>query len=511
MLYGLANLAYFLGYSAFNTYVLFFYTEHLRLSPVAVGRAWFLFGIWNTVNDLVMGWLSDRAAARRGRTFFLILFAVPLGLAFALVWSPPGFVLRGGTTVAIAYFLIAISLYDVLQTAVNISQHAAFPEIASARDDRSRTSAIRQALGIVGTILGVAVSPLIYAHLGWAWLGILWGGAICAFNLLSLPGFRPTSGGASAPASADLPVALMADRPPSVQSPTAGPTSERLPPTGGPNANCPAAEHPNTEHLNTDCPTAHPPNTERPSVLYPSPERLNAESLNTPRPKLLSLFLEPTFLLYVGIQFSIRLALAFLQTLLPFFSRHVLGLSANQLSAAMGVMLVSAALAAPLWPRVLVRREVRTVAIGALSYLALLVASFLVVSDFRVLLGVMLLVGPVYAGLVMTLDLLFAQIVDQDFVRTGESRAGLFSGLVGTTLRFSPALAGLVIGEVLGASGFDPALPAQPGTVSVALRILMTVGPAMALVLAVGFLILYPLHGHRLREIEEAVKQQTSC
>ena len=193
LLYGLANLAYFLGYSTFNSYALFFYTDHLHASAALIGRAWLLFGIWNTANDLLCGWLSDRIPGHRRRTLPILVLSIPVGVSFALIWNPIG-------AVALAqgalfwYFLLLASLYDVLQTAVNISQGAAFPEMTRTSGDRSRVAAIRQAYGAIGTALALALSPSLYGRFGWGVMGMVWGAMITGLWLLSLPGF--TSGNA---------------------------------------------------------------------------------------------------------------------------------------------------------------------------------------------------------------------------------------------------------------------------------------------------------------------------
>src|SRR5687768_1387165 len=133
LLYGLANLAYFLGYSTFNSYGLFFYTDHLRAPAEAIGRAWFVFGIWNTANDLLCGWLSDRIPARLGRrTLPIRVLSIPVGVSFALAWTPIG---PHGSGTLFCYFVLLASLFDLFQTAANISQGAAFPEIARSSGD----------------------------------------------------------------------------------------------------------------------------------------------------------------------------------------------------------------------------------------------------------------------------------------------------------------------------------------------------------------------------------------
>ena len=431
LLYGLANLSYFLGYSTFNTYVLFFYTDHLQMSVRLISRGWFLFGFWNTINDLLFGWLADRVPSRLGRrTFFILIFSIPVGLSFFLTWSPPNLVLDVGDTAVFWYFLIIISIYDMLQTAVNISQGAAFPEIAIRSDVRAKIAAIRQVLGILGMVLGVAISPLIYDKGGWGLMGVAWGSLITMMYILSLFGIR---GREIAPV-----------------------------------------------------PTVREDGGWRKSVGL--------------------IFTNFPFLTFLAFSFVVRFALACLTTVMPFYVEYVLGLSPSQLSSVLGVLLGSAILALPIWPRLIERLEPRGAGILVMFYLTFLLLPFLFVSNLASALVLAVLIGPAYGGSTVVLDLLYAQIVDADFVRVGRSRAGVFSGIIGTMLRFSPALAGLVLGELLAAARYNPELSVQPASVAPALRVLMVAMPGVALMLGGILLFLYPIHGQRLTELHMQVR-----
>ena len=88
----------------------------------------------------------------------------------------------------------------------------------------------------------------------------------------------------------------------------------------------------------------------------------------------------------------------------------------------------------------------------------LLVVPFLFVGDLATLLVLTALLGPAYGGITVVLDLLYAQVVDADFVKTRRMRGGIFSGVMGPVLRLSPALAGMLVGALLARSGYDPRL-----------------------------------------------------
>src|SRR5690606_15267625 len=112
-------------------------------------------------------WLSDRTRTRWGRRrFFIGALAIPVAVAFALVWLPPFD--RDNPTALMAYFLVIISIYDLLQSIITLNQDALFPEMYQETGSRAAGSGVRQFVGLlVGNGLAVAATPTVYEHLGW--------------------------------------------------------------------------------------------------------------------------------------------------------------------------------------------------------------------------------------------------------------------------------------------------------------------------------------------------------
>ncbi len=71
---------------AMMTWYMFFYVDRLGLSPKYYGIAMTIYGVWNAINDPLMGVLSDKTVSRWGRRKPYMLFgAVPLNALIALV------------------------------------------------------------------------------------------------------------------------------------------------------------------------------------------------------------------------------------------------------------------------------------------------------------------------------------------------------------------------------------------------------------------------------------------
>ena len=89
--YSMGNFANTIAYQVFGNRIQFYYVDVLGLSAVVAGVIWTIYGLWNAINDPLMGQLSDRTRTRMGRRVPYVLFgAVPLGLAFFFLWTPPG-------------------------------------------------------------------------------------------------------------------------------------------------------------------------------------------------------------------------------------------------------------------------------------------------------------------------------------------------------------------------------------------------------------------------------------
>lgn len=429
-LYSLGNLAGSLAYTTVNTYIIFFYTDIVHISARLIGQIWFIFGIWNTVNDLLLGWLSDRVPARLGRRLFLMLvFAVPVGIAYFFLWNPPLGLRQYGDLALALYFLVLVSLYDSFQTAVAVSQGAVFPELATVAHDRAKLSAFRQTLGIVGVALAFVVSPIIYGQLGWQALGAIWGGLIALLYLLSAIGVRHQ-------------VTLQ----------------HQLQPT----------------------------------------TRSWWQNLR-------SIFLNRPFVLLMLLNFVIRFSISCLQIGMPFYARYTLGISATTLAIGLSGILAAAALAIPFWPLVIRRLGPRATAIIVMIVMIALLVPLLFTTHLGAVLPLAILLGPAYSGTAIILDLLYAQVVDLDLLKAGQSRAGMIGGILGTMLRFSPAVAGLVIGELLTISNYNPILTVQPELTQLTLRLIMTLLPIVTLMIGIVLVYFYPIHGRVQRELETKI------
>ena len=187
--YSLGAVATALSYQSFSTYVIFFYVDVMKLNPGWAALGMSVFGVWNAVNDPIAGFISDRWRSPWGRRIpYIAAGAVPFGLLYLLLWTPPYDASR--MMWLFAYFLLFICLFDGIYTVVILNWASLFPEMYPGTDERAQVNSYRQSFGMLGLILGVALPPVIYSTLGWPAMGCIFGAVITVVTLITLLGSR---------------------------------------------------------------------------------------------------------------------------------------------------------------------------------------------------------------------------------------------------------------------------------------------------------------------------------
>jgi len=149
--YGFGELALSLTTESLNRFLMFFYSDTLRLSPTAVGLMILLSKGWDAITDPAMGYLSDTTRSRRGRRRpYVILGAVPMGVCYALLFWPP----QVGDWALLWYMLaLSIALYTCF-TIYTVPYYAWGAELSRDYHERTSIVQIRALLGLFGGVAG---------------------------------------------------------------------------------------------------------------------------------------------------------------------------------------------------------------------------------------------------------------------------------------------------------------------------------------------------------------------
>jgi GPH family glycoside/pentoside/hexuronide:cation symporter len=185
--YSMGNFANTIAYQVFGNRIQFYYVDILGLNAATAGVLWTIYGLWNAVNDPLMGQGSDRTRSKFGRRVPYVMFgAIPLGLSFFFLWTP---VTTSPFTLA-AYFLILLFIFDTLYSLTIIAYNALFPEVAPTVKDRVDLSAVREILATIALLASYILAPILAESVGYVMMGAIMGALIAVGYLISMIGVK---------------------------------------------------------------------------------------------------------------------------------------------------------------------------------------------------------------------------------------------------------------------------------------------------------------------------------
>jgi GPH family glycoside/pentoside/hexuronide:cation symporter len=151
------------GRASFNTLRQIFYaiflTDVVGLDPRLASVAAFVGIVWDAANDPLVGALSDNVRTRWGRRRpFLLLFSVPFALAFVLLWWAPPWHTQ---LMLMIHCTLAYCVADTIQTLVTVPYLALTPELAPGYDERTSLTSYRMFFNLVASLITAVLAPTI--------------------------------------------------------------------------------------------------------------------------------------------------------------------------------------------------------------------------------------------------------------------------------------------------------------------------------------------------------------
>jgi GPH family glycoside/pentoside/hexuronide:cation symporter len=212
------------------------------------------------------------------------------------------------------------------------------------------------------------------------------------------------------------------------------------------------------------------------------------------RDQLTYTFANRAFVPYVLGSLFIQTSIAVILAALPFYVRYSLGAAEGEGSLLLGAIFVTAIPSIVLWSAVVRRSSPRSALLWSVAVFGIAVLGYLVTSTVLAAALVGVAVGVGVGGLLQLLEVVLAQIIDDDAMRTGHRREGAYFGVNGFVVRGSVVLQAVVAAVVLTASGFDASLgEAQPEEVDGGIRVMVAVVPLIFAALAWLCFWLYPI------------------
>jgi GPH family glycoside/pentoside/hexuronide:cation symporter len=216
-------------------------------------------------------------------------------------------------------------------------------------------------------------------------------------------------------------------------------------------------------------------------------------------------FKSRSFRWYIITETCVWFVYSMLPTIVPLYAVNVLHVAGFSTSLLLATTFISATIFITfLWRPVV--RKIGNRKAWIISFIIWIVAlsGTLFIFEFIGGLIVFFLIGIGLSGSLFIIDLVVADIVDEDELSTGMRREAGYYGVNAFVLRFSNVLVILVIGIVFSGTEWGGGYIPNPGiNVIIGLKALMFIFPAVALVIAALAMFKYPLDGRKLREMKE--------
>ncbi|HAL41752.1 MAG TPA: sugar transporter, partial [Gammaproteobacteria bacterium] len=158
--YGFGSVAYGVKDNGFNYFFLIFYSQVMGVDAYLVALALMIAMGVDALSDPLIGYFSDNTRSRWGRRHpYMYFAAIPVSIAYYLMWNPPGS-LEGNDLFP---FIVTVAiLVRTLITLYEIPSSALVAEMTDDYDERTSMLSYRYFFGWTG---GTIMSALALAFL----------------------------------------------------------------------------------------------------------------------------------------------------------------------------------------------------------------------------------------------------------------------------------------------------------------------------------------------------------
>lgn len=163
--FGLGDFSFSLFFQGTTLFLLFFYTDILKIDVVQAGTIFLIATIWDAITDPIMGFLAGKTRSRFGRyRVYLLLTPLPLGVFYSLMFFQVSFT---GWNLLVWVTVIQL-LYRTFFTIGNIPYSALLSEMTKDSHERSKLAAYRMFLGYAGAMMVSVLTSKLMVAMEWS-------------------------------------------------------------------------------------------------------------------------------------------------------------------------------------------------------------------------------------------------------------------------------------------------------------------------------------------------------
>ena len=454
-LFGLSAFPDQLTYQIFQFLIFTFYFCVVKIPLPLMMFTYILWGIWNAVNDPMLGALSERTKQRGKwgkRKFYLILSIIPLCIMVILIFYVP--FNTSDKMLEFIYFLSTIVIFEFFYTMFDVNVNALFPEMFPTEKQRAAANLFIKGLTVVALILSSLI-PMIF-----------------------ISDYVPADDAIPLAKSQYFTMAIVVAVFTFIIS--------------------------------------------IPFLLKGIEEKVEMTEDFEKRPSFFQsmkiTLTNKTFIKFVIANTAVWYCFSILPMIIPIYAEYVIGgpIFAGGGSLIVGISLmlafVIAALVMPIHRKLGFKYGMRKAFMITLGIWICTLFPFLFITGEEFQIAFILLValqGFPLSGALFYVDILHADVIDEDAVKFGVKRSASFYGINAFIHRISIILVILTIGFMFGNMGWEKEfIPAiDPSLVILGLKAIMVIFPSIALVIGLIAMKSYGLHGERLENVREKLKE----